>query len=523
MVVTGLEFWPDTSNTTSPKETWHSGTTRIKLSVPKFRFDGIDLVKLVLHNELSVSHAVIWHGKLQIVSQQADGSKGREKKPMLKKLVAQTIDIIDPDIRIQSFDKNNDHFDCRLNGGRAILKKWLLLPGKTDSSRLLGARSVIIDSSAFAYVKASKLYQFQATAVYFNSDAQKLRLHHLATRPIVDKATFYRILGHRATIWNTHSTLAEFTGFNWRQLVCSNTLSVSRIDVTGPRIDLYFSYLIHSRPSNMVSSDPPRVFLQSPLKVNIGSINVNKGHLKYTELNEKSLRHGSIFIDNISAHGTNLTNISSIIAKQSEFKAHAEGTLLRRSKMALTLKLSLADIKGNYTLEGHAKGISAQQIRETAEAMSLLRVDSLQVQKIDFYIMGNQDYSRATLHMIYSGFKGEMLKAKDPPVLKTKHITSLIANTFFIYKENPEEGKPARVANTYLQRDVTSPYLSPIIKNLKVAAKEIIIKHPGLVATITNDKDLKSQDSLTNDKDVKKKKGNFFQRLFKRKHLKENE
>jgi hypothetical protein len=509
LTVTGLEFWPDTTNPPPAKETGKLTKVTIKLSVPRFRFDGIELTKLIFHKELSVGHVSIWNGRLTIVSKErtVDSSKIQPKKPSsINKLMAGTVDIFNPDIRFQRFSKEGN-FSCHLKGGKGVLKQWLLDPDKPDTTTLLHASTVIIDSSAFSYYKPSMLYKFETKAAFFNSEEHRLRANLVTVHTPLSKAAFYSTVGHRITIWDVSIPKVYLTGFDWWQVMHRNTLWVSRLRLSEPRVRLYYSYLPPPQTNNRLTEDPPRKFLLLPLKVNIKTIKVNKGHLRYTELSEKSRKEGSLFVDNLDIAGTNLTNIDSIISRRSEFSLKLDGSMLRSTPISASFRLSLTDVSGNFILEAQAGHMEANQFRESLESMALIRFDSFRQQRVNMYVKGNQNRASARLTMRYSDLKITLLNANNAPVLKTKPLLSLGANTFFVHKSNPEDDEPLRTTTAFVTRNVTASYLSVMTKSLKTAAKEMMIKHPGTVAAITGDKDLKAQQP----------KRNFFQRLFGKK------
>ncbi|PQJ13111.1 hypothetical protein CJD36_005045 [Flavipsychrobacter stenotrophus] len=499
LTVSGLEFWPDSTRKVAQQETGKHHIISVKLSVPRFQLDGVALWQLCLRKRLSVDHASIWNGKLLIVSTEriVDSSKiikSEKQSPTLKQLLAGTIDIVSPDITFKYVGLDEkDRFTTSLKGGKAQLTDWLLDPEKEDTMHLLLAQKVVIDSASVVFDKRSMRYLIKAPNICFNTEQHTLKVNGLGVHPYVNRETFYKEVGHRATIWNTDIEYFELLNFNWLQMLHNQTLWASHLNMSAPKMDLFFSYLIPSHPSNMIAEDPPRVFLQLPLKICLGKINVDKGHIGYTEVNETSHREGTIYFDGIKATGDNLTNIDTVIEGKKQFVASAEGTLLGRSKVNATLTLTLTDLLGNFELKGHAVNISGQELRDPVEALAQVRIDSLNLKSMDLSIKGNQNYSESKLGMNYTDLKLELVRAKAPPTLKAKPVVSEVASLLFLYKQNPEPSIAPRTSSAYMTRDEMAPYLSLIIKNMRIAIKEMVVKHPDLVGTVTNDKDLKSQ------------------------------
>src|ERR1019366_4291025 len=191
LTITGIKVLPDTNVINHFKETGRTSNISVTAAIPKLQLNSIEWLKLVSNKELAFGQALIWQPDVLIIAKQRKPDSSliraeKKKSPLIKKILAQTIDIMQPGIVFRSFNLQNESFDCTLKGGNAVLHEWLLGEDINDTSRFLFAKSCVIDSLAFSFCKPSMLYEFKAPAIYLNTNKQQLSVNDLVIAPIVD-------------------------------------------------------------------------------------------------------------------------------------------------------------------------------------------------------------------------------------------------------------------------------------------------------------------------------------------------
>ncbi|MBA3828411.1 MAG: hypothetical protein H0X33_05700 [Taibaiella sp.] len=514
LTVTGIRLWPDTSCSNYHKETGSHHRIAVAIAIPKLEMKSIQWRKLISDKELACGEVILSAPTAMIISRAriVDSSRimpEKKKDPAIKRIFASSIRIVAPNIAYKTYNKDDDSSVWTLKGGESVLNDWLLDPKVKDTTRFLLARSAVIDSAAFMFCKPSALYRFQAAAVYFNSEKNLLTVNKLKVAPIVDKETFYKIVGHRITIWNASVRKLVFNDINWLGLMHNKTLIVSSINMDEPDVSLYFSYYPPHKPGSMVHADPTNMLRHLPLRVHVNEVAVSNAHISYTELSEKSQREGTLLFDHVSLHAHNIINIGSDIARNHVFKAEAKGKFMKTSNITAAYQVSLSDSLSPFIIEGEIKDMHASQIDPVARALALISVDSGHVQEIKAHVHGNQNTMQCMLNILYTDLQAELEKSDGGGKMHERTILTAIANTFFVYHDNPINGKPPRTANVTLPRDPEVAYFAGIVKTVKLGTKEIVERHEKVVAILTNDKDAKREY----------KKG-FFNRLFGKKKKK---
>jgi len=498
LTITGIKLQADTNCIQYHRETGKSNKVTVDLYVPKLQLNGIVWGKLLTNKEFSCNRAIIWQPKVIIISKyhEVDSSRiwqGKKESAEIKRLFATSIQIIQPDITFKSFNKDRDSFICRLNGGEGILNNWLLDDKDNDTTRFLLARSCIIDSSAFLFQKPSMLYAFKTRSFYFNTAKEVLSLQNISVAPTVSRTEYYRMVRHRTTICNASVSTMQFVDFKWQQLIHNNKLRCAAIHLTNPSVALYFSYLLPSRPANVVKYDPPIIIRAMPLKLDISDIIIHDGHVTYTELNEVSMQEGKLDLSKINCSVNNVTNIDTIIGRNNKLVAKANGKVYNTSDMSAVFTIVLSDTSGAFNIHANIKNVYASQINQVTRPLSLLQIDSLQLHTVNVAVDGNKNYTHSQVSMLYNNLKIKVEKPAAEDKLKSRPVISFLANTFFVYSDNPMPNGQLRTADTYLPRDVTTAFMPMIVKNVRQGMNKIMVRHEKLVAEITNDKTAKKE------------------------------
>ncbi|MGN6568874.1 MAG: hypothetical protein ACTHJ0_13020 [Flavipsychrobacter sp.] len=508
LTITGITLKADTNCMQYHRETGKHNRITVDLYVPKLQINNIVWAKLLTSKEFSCGSAYIWQPRVVITSRyhEVDSSKlqpEKKKSAEIKRLFASTIQIINPDISFKSFTKEKDSFICRLQGGKGILNEWLLDSEHEDTTRFLLARSCIIDSSAFLFHKPSMLYAFKTRSFYLNTAKEQLSLADVNIAPTMNNAAYYRIVGHRTTICHARISKVQLIDFKWQQLIHNEKLR-STIHLIHPYVSLYFSYLPPAHPTNAVKDDPSRIIRTASVQLDIPNIKVTDGYVLYTELNEESMQEGKLDLDKINVTLNNLANIDTVIRKNKLLVAKANAKVYRTGTISATVQLKLPDTTGAFDIQASIRNLHAGQINNVTRPLSLLQLDSMQLGEMNVNVTGNQSYTRSILNMRYTNLKLTMEKPVDGDKLKSKPLASAFANALFVYRDNPMPGGDTRTADTYTPRDITTPFMPTIVKNVRFGINKIIIRHEKIVSLVTNGKV---------QTDGKKKKKGLFSKL----------
>ncbi|MDR3680395.1 MAG: hypothetical protein P4L41_10555 [Flavipsychrobacter sp.] len=486
IVVQGINVWPDTTSANFKKKTRKPFKIAVGVTVAQLELNDLQIIKLLRHKIVSFGDVYIRQPRVWIEStpSQVDSTDHKTKTPAIKGLTSENIHIIDPNITYKYINPEQGNYTCTLAGGKAILSDWRLDSTRTDTSRFLLAKSCIISGVAVCYNKPSTLYIFKAGVVDLNTAEDNATMKNVDIEPPMTNDKFYSILGHRTTICRMHTPAIKLAGFNIQGLMHRHLLKIEKAWVDDMRLNLYFNYVIPSHPVNMLAIDPHMLLHNAGLKIDIADITLRKANIKYTEKEETSKLEESIPFRDVNAHITNVTNIPNIIALHPHLQIKAHGIAFQKGDLSATFSLGLADTLGPFIIEANLENVDATDIRKQARILAQIEVDTLQIQKIHVFVSGNRDTAWSLLHVVYHEFKMKLLRVKADKQLVPMPINSLVAKTFFVYSDNPMQGKELRVTATATKRDPQWAYFGSIIKNVKLGARHTLTNHPKVVDAI---------------------------------------
>ena len=515
LILKGVRLNPDTFAIDQGPENGTPFRIAVTVNIPLLELDNISILQLLFNHQLHCKICTFSAPEAAIESRlhKVDSSKivAPEKKSIVS-VVADEIDIRGFNISYIVHTKGGGSSKFQLKGGIARLNDWLLDAGSPDDTdRFLLAKRFVIDSSAFSFSQEGLLYAVRAPKVFFSTETSLLSLEQFNITPLVNHDEFYRLTGHRVTIFEIGIPSATFTGIDWKSLLNKKELLVGVVDLSKPDISLYFSYLPPSKPKNLVYLDPYELLRHFPVPLNISHINVTGASIKYTELNDKSKKEGTITFQQVSGQGKNATNIPLAVEKNKFFTFSGTGVLLNQSPFDAVVRFYLPDTAGPYTISAHIANVTGSEIRPAASAMALIKVDSLDMMGMEAHLDGNRFYINSELTVRYKNLKLDLEKPDGDGKLKEKKFETFVARSFVLLRDNPMPGGRVRSAVTKQQRNEETCFFPTIVKNIKSGTKEILARHGQIVGAITNDT-LASTSHLE-----KPKKQNFLRKLFSKK------
>lgn len=519
VTVSDVKVWADTNQLNVLKQRGHAPTTTFDISIVKADISGIQWADLITDQAVDVGTLTIWQPKVTMLSgprlkdslqQKVPDSlvQNKEKKaPFIEQLSAAHIRIVQPDITYH-FRSDSDSFYCYAKGGEVMLNEWLFDHNeKKDTSRFFYAKNGTVKLGTIEYKKPGSLYTINSSNVDFVTQGDSLSLENLKIAPLENREAFYQKVGHQKEIYNLNFPSIKLVNFSWKKLFLEKVLYASTVNVTDPSLDIFLSRLYAPNRQSKVGKYPHQLLRKMPLKMDIQTLNLINGHFKYTEVNDKTKRAGSLLFDGISGAITNITNIDSLIEKDKHCIIKMRGKFMHTSDMAATFNLLLSDTLGFFTVDGYIKNLNANQITEQAKALALAEVSSFHLSRMDMHVEGNQNYGKGDFTMLYEDLNITLQKLDSARHMKKRGFLSFLANNAILYPANPMPGKDVRKVSTAMKRDPYKSFFSLIWKNIYQGAQETALRNQKIVNLLKGN----------NSKNNIGAKG-IIGRLFKKKH-----
>jgi hypothetical protein len=259
-------------------------------------------------------------------------------------------------------------------------------------------------------------------------------------------------------------------------MVASGTLAAQKIQVDSPSLEIYFSRLYKPNKKSKVGNFPNQLLQKLPFAINVPVLHINSGHFEYTEMNEVTKQEGIILFERMTGDIKNITNIDSIISTRKYCNVSLAGLYNNSAPVSATIGLRLSDSTGHFTVDGYAKNVRAQDVNRQAKALALAEVTSLQMQRIDMHIEGDERHAKGKFTMKYTDLKMSLLKMEDGKLADQKKTLSFLANNLLLYPSNPMPNGDIRTAECYLGRDPLRGFFALIWKDIFLGVKQTTIR-----------------------------------------------
>lgn len=507
VTITGLKLWPDYNQAKALRARHHRiPPTLSTVSVPRIEAYGLMWGDIASTKSLNCKHVVVRDLKwlLDCTPHPEDSLFTRDKKdkPLLDHISVAEVDIIKPDVTYHYHGKNGD-FSFHANGGTAVLHDWIYnTDKKKDTSLFLYAHSGQVRFDDLVFVKKNGRYTTKKPEIDFETSPNSVTLKKVKIKHMVnhDPKTWAE-----KEIYDLLFPSLKLTGLNWNELI-TNTLHATQVDAEAPNIAVRF-FDKNAAGGSKLGSYPHQLLLQVGLQTNLETVNLHKGHLKYTEVTEKN-EEAVIEFTNIKGHMKNVTNMKEIIASHKTCVIQLEGKYMNKSDVNTTFNLNLADTTGRFSVDGFVKNIDGEDVLKQAQAFTLVEVTSFHLDKIDMHIEGDGTYAKGDFAVLYKDLKISLLKFKSKHRMGKKGPLSFLGSALILYPSNPIRDKEVRTVTTTFARDPDKGFIAVLWQQIYRAAKKTAVRNEGFLDVTDIKESFKGEDP--------KKKG-MLKRLFGKK------
>ncbi len=479
----------------------------LDITIPEIEISGLRLSNFAADKEVVCRKADIYHPRISIQiidSANRDHSIKPKEKATIERVLARLLRIHDPEINIIASEEK-DAATLNARGGEIALSDWLYLPGqKADSTRFLYAKESTVMLCNAGYRQPGMLYLFGMDTVQFNSGEHTARLSGVYVKPAISKPAFYREEKVQQEIYQGNFPQVAITGFDWESLLQRKGFFAKGLELTNPDLDIYVSRLYPPSTSSRVGKYPHQLLKKLGFPVSIPVIDLFYGSFHYTEFNDKTRMPGTLEFGSITGRIDSISNLPEAIVSHQHCRIRFAGKFMRKSNMAAAFTFPLDERHGEFNVQGRLQEMNGRQLSETAKALALAEIKSLQIHKVTFDICGNDYSADGRITILYNDLKVKIKKMdKETQQLYNRGFVSLVANELLLYNDNPMEGQPVRTATTHVIRDTTKSFFNLIWRNLFEAGIQTAVRQEGITDLVKKRKANKGKEKL-----------HFFRQLF---------
>ena len=215
-----------------------------------------------------------------------------------------------------------------------------------------------------------------------------------------------------------------------------------------------------------------------PCTINIDSIGILSGNIKYTEHAEKAAEPGIITFNELKAEIYKITNDTVYKAENAFLELHAKALLMDKGEMTVILKSRLFDNRNTFSVDGSLSGMEVKELNPMLENNAFVYATSGIIDKMNFNFTANNTKAKGTMTLLYHGLDVTVKNKRTDDTTSVKSwVLSILANKK-IMDSNPIPGEKVRIGIIDRDRDPERFLFSYCSKSILSGIKSSLVKAP---------------------------------------------
>ncbi|MDT0554587.1 DUF748 domain-containing protein [Patiriisocius hiemis] len=232
--------------------------------------------------------------------------------------------------------------------------------------------------------------------------------------------------------------------------------TIEKVELENPKLNIYRDKLV---PDDTTIKPMYATLLQElPFKITISKVELNNGHIDYSEKVKKDRPTGNIYFSKLNAQIDNITNEFIEDTTKIDIKA----TFMNQSPISVQWNFNAND---QFNFKADIGSLQAQKLNQFTEASLNTKVSGM-LDKTYFSINGNSSIGNIDLKIKYEDFEVKVL-TKDGKE-KNKFISAIV-NLFISKKSDETNSQFKNGKKEEVKRDKTKSIFNFIWKNVSAA------------------------------------------------------
>lgn len=449
--------------------------------------DGISINELLGKNDINVKGIFLDHPQMKVYSLEkpynAIKRRQRDSLSLYKKILGKLTRLSAEKIIInngsfQNIYNNSAHQPSAFYGISAEMNNLLI--DKTtefDASRILFAKNLKITTKNYLFRTADSLYNIKCGLIRYMSSKKRLEAYNVQVEPRLSEKAFSSMHQYQDERYDINFERIILADADWWGFINHKKLQAKELIISGGKAAVYLDRSLPVDPTPATDNFPHQLFMKMNMPVDIQKLTLKKFNIVYKEFNPATGKAGTVYMDSISAIGTNLSNTR--LSGNSRFiTLDSKGLLMH--KFPIVLKLSMDKQKtntGEFKASINVGDIDDKDaLNKVSEPLGGFVLKKGSLQEGEAKIEGNNIGSTGTITILYQDIAIQPLKKdkNNPGKLKKKTFTGIIANLFVVKHSNPSGGDAPRTSIINYTRLPHASFVNLIWKTILMGILETV-------------------------------------------------
>ena len=308
-----------------------------------------------------------------------------------------------------------------------------------------------LDAQEFITVSPDSMYTITSRGINYSATSGTLEVDSFSIHP--NYANYEFADRHQFETDRVEANLSRisFCGFSAGDYINSGNFVSSSVEIGKMDLDVFRDKRKEFRHVNKPAFQD--MIYNYPGMINIDSIGILSGNIRYTEHAEKANEPGIICFNKINVHLYKISNDTIYKTKTASLKLKGDALLMGEGRLTFLLEAGIFDPQNTFTVKGNLSGMEARELNPMLEKNAFLYATSGKIDEMNFIFIANNAKATGKMTLLYHGLDITIKnKQTDKTTAIKERILSVIANLKMI-DANPKPGEEVREGIIDFERD----------------------------------------------------------------------
>ena len=392
-----------------------------------------------------------------------------------------------------------------------------------DTTRLFYTKMVEVDVPKFEYELSNGIYKAKFDRLLLNTKDENVLLTKVEYAPKMSKAAYFKARNQNITMAVMKFDTLRFEKLDFKELIDNQQTIAQHVQIKNGSVSLYNDKRYPKKSSSKIGKSPQQQLMKVKQLIRIDTVFVDNIDVLYGEYSAKFHKEGVITFNNARGTLTNVTNDSTLLAKNKFMRADLQAKIMNSGLLKIQFGFDMLSKDGFHTYKGSLGRMQATSFNKILTPLLNAEIASGNIRSISFNFQANDYRNWGDFRFDYDHLKLNLMNAVDPGMSKTKKgVLSFVVNNILINDSNPDANEKYHIGKVNYKRVPEHTFFKTMWQSLLDGIKQCAGISKEREAKLMGAAE-KGKEVVEETKGVIKKTGKFFKGLFKKKDKKEEE
>jgi hypothetical protein len=272
-------------------------------------------------------------------------------------------------------------------------------------------------------------------------NGDRLSITRMQLKPTITRQQLKYRIRKQADMYTITANAVSIDRFDLKKMIKNNSIDIHKVTM---QMNLHV-FDDKTLPVDSVKKGrgrfPYEGLTLSKTPINIRSIEIKNSTIAYEEQAPKTEKNGTVFFSDVNGIASNITNIPSLLSQDNVMKIEANAKVMGVGRLQSHWAILLNSSNVEFRVTGAVAPFQMTAMSQPFENLSLTKIKSGTVEKLDFEINGNRQGSKGMVLLNYHDLTIELLRKNKDDSLEKKGLLSFIANADIRNRNESAKGK----------------------------------------------------------------------------------